>query len=269
MLSISGFGQSSPESQRQAYAPVIHAESGLLGRQAMLDARAPADLGLALADTLGALHGTIAVLAALSLRHSSGRGQHIDLGMLEAMVASDDYTHNSIDEVYEIYAPRGDIWPAPGGPIMIAADPKTLWVRVAAHTKLPDPSPSGAEVAAKIAARAAAVATWIASFTDRDRLIAELEAANLPWADLRTTETLFESPTLKEADLVAYVDDHAGGHRGVVRMPYRFSDAECDVRSPAPARGQHNRDVLAEWLGFDQDKVEQLERSGALTQSPD
>jgi len=268
MLSISGFGQTSPESQRQAYAPVIHAESGLLARQAMLDDRAPADLGLALADTLAALHGTIAVMASLSLRHSTGRGQHIDLGMLEAMVASDDYTHNSIDEVDKIYAPRGDIWSAPGGPIMIAADPKTLWVRIAAHAKMPDPSPAGADVEAKIAARAAAIAGWVASFTNRDHLIAELEAADLPWADLRTTTTLLESPTLKEADLVAYVDDHAGGQRGVVRLPYRFSDADCEVRGPAPARGQHNAEVLADWLGLTPDQVAELEISGALTQSP-
>ena len=269
MLSISGFGRTSPESQRQAYAPVIHAESGLLARQAMLDDRAPADLGLALADTLAALHGTIAVLAALTMRHSTGRGQHIDLGMLSAMVASDDYTHNSIDDVDKIYAPRGDIWQAPGGPIMIAADPKTLWFRIVAHTQMPDPSPPGADIETKVAARTAAVATWVSSFTSRDHLIAELEAADLPWADLRTTKTLFESPTLKEAELVAQVDDHAGGLRGVVRMPYRFSDAECDVRGPAPARGQHNRDVLTDWLGLSDDQLVELEASGALTHVPE
>jgi CoA:oxalate CoA-transferase len=264
MLSISGFGATSPESQRQAYAPVIHAESGVLARQATLDQRAPADLGLALADTLAALHGTIAVLAALSLRATTNRGQHIDLGMLHAMVASDDYTHNSIDGVTDIYAPRGDIWDAPGGPIMIAADPKTLWFRVTNHTNMPDPAPPKSELTAKIEARTAAVANWIRSFDSRERLIAELEAANLPWADLRSTETLLESPTLKEGDVVAYVDDHDGGKRGVVRLPYRFSDADCDVRGPAPTRGQHNRDVLVEWLDLSSEQISRLEQTAAL-----
>jgi CoA:oxalate CoA-transferase len=265
MLSISGFGQKSPESTRQAYAPVIHAESGLLARQAMLDDRAPADIGLALGDTVAALHGTVAVLAALLLRQSTGRGQHIDLSMLEAMVASDDYVHNSIDGMFDLYAHRGKIWPAPGGPIMIAADPKTLWMRLAAHTEMRDPSPTGADLEAKIAARARAVSAWVRSFSNRAQLIAELEAANLAWADLRTTDTVLASPTLEAAQVVAYVDDHAGGRRGVVRMPYRFSDAECKVRGPAPMRGQHNQEVLADWTGLSRHQIEALEKSRALT----
>jgi CoA:oxalate CoA-transferase len=264
MLSISGFGATSPESQRQAYAPVIHAECGLVARQAEIDGRSPTDIGLALGDTIAALHGTIAVLAALRLRDQTGRGQHIDLGMLQAMVASDDYTHNAIDGVAVLYPPRGDIWDAPGGPVLIAADPKTLWVRFVRHTGANDPAPPDADVPTKAAMRAKAVATWVASFDDRSKLIAELEAADLPWADLRSTATLLDSPTLVADEVVVEVDDHAGGTRGVVTMPYRFSDADVAVRGPAPARGQHNHSVLRDWLDAAEDEVTALEESGAL-----
>lgn len=81
VLSISGFGATSPERDRQAYAPVIHAESGLLARQSQLDGRPVTDVALALADTLAGLHGAVAVLAALALRRDTGAGQHIDLSM--------------------------------------------------------------------------------------------------------------------------------------------------------------------------------------------
>jgi CoA:oxalate CoA-transferase len=265
MLSISGFGSSSPEARRAVYAPVIHAEAGLVARQAALDGREPVDFALALADTVASLHGAIAVLAALAMRASTRRGQHIDLGMLQAMVASDDHTHNAIDDFDELYPPRGDIWPAVDGPIMIAADPKTLWSRVRNHANLVDPAPPGADLKTKIDARMDAVAAWIRTFTSRECLIAELEHADLAWADLRTATTLLDSPTLKGADLFAYVDDHCGGTRGVVRMPYLFSNAECDVRRPAPARGQHNREVLEEWLDLDATEILELEHSGALS----
>jgi CoA:oxalate CoA-transferase len=264
MLSISGFGRSGPEARRQTYAPVIHAEAGLVARQAHLDGRPPADLALSLADTVASLHGAIAVLAALTLRLSTGHGQHIDLGMLQAMVASDDYTHNAIDDIDELYPTRGEIWPAVGGPIMIAADPKTLWSRVRRHAKLGDPAPPGADLKTKVDARMAAVASWIATFSSREYLIAALEHADLAWADLRTTATVLDSPTLKEADLIAHVDDHSGGSRGVVRMPYLFSDAECDVRRAAPAHGQHNSEVLREWLDLDGAEILNLKHSGAL-----
>ena len=264
LLSISGFGRGSPESQRRAYAPVVHAESGLLARQAEFDGRPVTDLCFALADTLAALHGTIAILAALSLRQQTGIGQHIDLSMLEAMVASDDYTHHAIDGVSDIYAPRGQVWDAPGGPIMIAADPKTLWAKFSAHVGAEDPAPMGADLEVKVKARSAAIGSWVSSFASRTQLIAALEEADLAWANIRTTQTLLESPTLKAAEVVAQVADGEGGHRGVIKMPYRFSGAECDVRRAAPMRGEHNRDVLQEWLGMAPGEIERLEADGSL-----
>jgi len=263
MLSISGFGQTGPEAQRRAFAPVIHAESGLLGRQAEVDSRSVTDLCLALADTLSGLHGTVAVLAALHARAQTGAGQHIDLSMLDAMIASDDYAHNAIDEIYDIYPARGEVWDAPGGPIMVAADSKTLWVKFSRHTGAEDADPA-ASAEVKRDARLAAFGAWLQSFDDRDVLLAQLDAADLPWADVRTTSTLLDSPTLVERDVFTFVDDHAGGQRGVVRMPYRFSDAECGVRGPSPLPGEHNASVLQDWLGLDASEIEALAASGAL-----
>ena len=263
MLSISGFGATSPESQRQAYAPVIHAESSLLARQASFDDRPTTDLALALADSFASLHGTVALLAALNLCARTGSGQHIDLSMLDAMVATDDYAHYAVDEVYDIYPQRGEIWDAVGGPIMVAGDPKATWSRVAKHAGIADPAPN-AELATKIAARHHAVAAWIASFTDRSVLIAELAAANLAWADVRTTETLLESPSLQAREMVATVDNGEGGQRRVIRMPYRFSDAECDVRGAAPGVGRDNNAVLGDWLGLTASEIDALQGAGAL-----
>src|SRR5262249_27535884 len=126
MLSISGFGQHGDDTERAAYAPGLPAEAGLIGRQAAITGGPPADIAFAVADALAALHGTIAILAALRLRDRTGTGQHIDLSMLEAMLATDDYTHYSIDE-YPVRSARGEVWPAPGGPILISADRRYLW----------------------------------------------------------------------------------------------------------------------------------------------
>jgi CoA:oxalate CoA-transferase len=264
LLSISGFGQSGPTMTRQAYAPVIHAESGLIDRQASLDGRPPIDLALALADSLAGLHGAVGILAALALRTRTGTGQHIDLSMLEAMLATDDYTHNAIDGEPIGLIGRGQIWDAKGGRILIAADLKTIWARLSKHAGLID-GDANASLEAKIAARFDTIAAWIASYDDRDELIAELIAADLAWADVRSLETVLTSRVIADRDVVAWVDDGAGGHRGVVRLPYRFSDAECDVRGPAPSRGRHNEAVLADWLGFGPNDLELLRDAGALS----
>jgi CoA:oxalate CoA-transferase len=262
MLSVSGFGQWGPESGRQAYAPVLHAESGLLGRQAQVDAEPPRDIALALADSVTALHGTIAVLAALRLRDRRGPGQHIDMSMFEAMLATDDYVHYSLEGT-EVFPARGLIYDAAGGPLLISGDPKYVWTRLRDGAGLAD-AHSGAPAADRIAARADLIRSWITSFRDRAQLIAELERVGLAWAEVRTPATVMQSPTAIARDVVAQVDDHAGGTRPVIRAPYRFSAASCEPRGGAARVGEHNAGVLAEWLGLDEPAVRELVAAGVL-----
>lgn len=263
MLSVSGFGQWGPESQRQAYAPVVHAESGLLGRQAEVDGAPPNDIVMAMADSVTALHGAVAVLAAVRHAERTGVGQHIDLSMLESMLATDDYVHYSLEGTYPVWPARGRVYDAPGGPLLISGDPKYLWSRLAAHAGLPDADRSaGSE--AKFAARMSAIEAWVASFTDRAELVSELEAAGLAWAELRTPATVMDSPTVIARQVVAHVDDRDGGTRPVIRMPYRFSSARSEPRGGAAHVGEHNDEVLGQWLGLEPDEIGHLIDDGTL-----
>jgi CoA:oxalate CoA-transferase len=257
MVSISGFGRTSPDAQRPAYAPVLHAESGLLARQQRFDDRPITDIAMSLADQVAAMHATIAVLSALRLRDQTGAGQHVDLSMLEALIATDDHAADALDGNPPADT-RGYVWDAPGGPILISVDPKALWHRLTRHAGLVDPAAADAALPARIAARRDVMAAWIAGFADRRQLTTALEAAGLAWADVRDASTVFTSPSLRDGRAVVDVDDHAGGMRRVVRMPYRFSGATSTVRGPAPRRGQHNADVLADWLGATDDELAAL-----------
>jgi len=245
MLSISGFGQDSHDAERAAYAPVIHAEAGLIGRQADLSGDPPADIAFALADTLAGLHGAIAILAALRLRDRTGTGQHIDLSMLEAMLATDDYTHYSIDE-HPVWPARGEVWPAPGGPILISADRRYMWRQLKACFGLADPDPD-APLEPKLRARAQAMAEWIAAHADRDALKRDLEAADLAWADVRHAGDVLAAPSVSGRGTIVEVTDGDGERRSVVRMPYRFSGAASGPVRGVPETGEHTDDVLRDW----------------------
>jgi CoA:oxalate CoA-transferase len=265
MLSVSGFGQWGPEAQRAAYAPVIHAESGLLGRQAGADGAPPIDILMAMADSVAALHGTIAVLAALRHVERTGLGQYIDLGMLEAMLATDDYVHYSLEETYPVWPARGRIYDAPGGPLLISGDPKFIWARLSACAGLSDPDATAAPKS-KFAARLEMIAAWVMSFVSRAELIYALETAGLAWADVRTPATVLDSATVVARQIVAHVDNRAGGTRPVVRMPYRFSAARSEPRGGAAYVGEHNAEVLTEWLRLDADELTELIDAGTLLQ---
>jgi CoA:oxalate CoA-transferase len=260
MLSISGFGQDGHEAERPAYAPIIHAEAGLIGRQADISGDPPADIAFALADALAGLHGTIAILAALRLRDRTGAGQHIDISMLDAMLATDDYTHYSIDE-HPIWPARGEAWPAPGGPILISSDRRHLWRQLAACFGVADPDP-GAPLDDKLRARARIIAEWIAGHQDRHALKRDLEAAGLAWAEIRHAGDVLTAPSLAGRGTIVEVTDSDGERRSVVRMPYRFSDAVSGPVRGVPETGEHTTDVLREWTGrADLPRVRRVDRS--------
>jgi CoA:oxalate CoA-transferase len=263
MLSISGFGATSAFSERRAYAPVVHAESGLLARHAQLDGRAPSDIPMALGDTLAALHGTIAVLAALRLRDSSGLGQHIDLSMMDAMVASDDYTHFAVDGQFEPYPTQGSVWTTVAGPILVAGNAKHVWAVLSQRFELSVPTPrEGTDLAAKVSSRHQAICDWFSGFANRAELIAALDGAELAWADVTDPALVLASPAFVGRPIVITPAGPFG--RPVVRMPYRFSDATSDPRSGAPPLGHDNSDVLSDWLNADEAAIELLRRQGAL-----
>jgi len=93
MLSVSGYGQTGPDREKAAYAPVLHAETGLISRQQEIGGGQATDIQLAVADSYSSLHGIIAVLAALRVRDQTGEGQHIDLAMINVLHSVDDYAY--------------------------------------------------------------------------------------------------------------------------------------------------------------------------------
>lgn len=263
MLSVSGFGRGGPESQRPAYAPMMHAETGLLHRQAEFDDAWPSDPMLSLADSYSGLHGTIAIFAALRVRDQTGEGQHIDMAMFDAITFSDDYTHHAIDNE-PVVRLGGDVYPTCAGPVLFAGQLRTVWAGL--KNVIEDPAPGDVPIAEKARLRKQAVADWAASFTNFDDLAAALDNAGLAYGPVRNQFDVVRSPTAVHRGTVAQIDDNggAGATRGVVQTPYRFSNAESGVRDAAPHRGQHNTDVLQDWAGLDVVAIASLVERGVL-----
>ena len=263
MLSISGFGQEGPESHRPAYASVLHAETGIVARQAEQDGHAAVDPVLSIADMNAGLHGLVAILSALYLRERTGIGQHLDIAMHDTSHVTDDYANFYIDEI-PLERGGGQVWDAPGGPIMITGDFRSIWKGLVKTGRVEDPTPEGASLETKIRLRRETTQDYYLSFEGRADLIAELDEMNLAWGAVRSTSEGFDSPTSRARGTVAQVDDRANGTRPVVESPYRFSAAAAGVRGGPAYRGEHNADVLDRWLAATSAEIEGLERDGVL-----
>ena len=263
MLSISGYGQQGPESHRPSYAPVVHAEAGLMHRMADRNGHAPGDLPLSVADTNASLHGLIAILAALHLRGETGIGQHIDISMMDATFATDDRAHFELEDAEDTIAVC-PIFDLPFGRMFFATDMKMLFRRMNRRAGLEDPTPEGADLDTKIQLREEAVIKRLASCESREAFTALMDTLDIPWGEVRDPRDLPQQPTLKHRNMIVQVDDRAGSLRPVPQSPYRFSNAVSGVRGPASHLGEHNHEVLEDWLDLNTTDIEQLTINGVV-----
>ena len=254
LLSISGFGQDGPERHRPAYAAAIHAEAGLVRRQAR-DGRPPSDIQMSVGDTNAALHGLTAALAALLMRQRIGLGQHIDIAMLDAMLATDDQLHYGIEHSRHTAPSLSDIWRTGMGDVLIAGDFRHIWRQLATKMGVADPTPADASLAEKIRLRREAAQAFFDGLGSREQVREAMTAMNLAWGEVRDSADVRDSPTVQHRGSIADIDDRAGGTRPIVQSPYRFSNAESGVRGVAPHQGEHNADAIADWLGSDAEEI--------------
>jgi crotonobetainyl-CoA:carnitine CoA-transferase CaiB-like acyl-CoA transferase len=261
MLSISGFGQIGPDAQRAAYAAIIHAEAGLV---TSIDGSPPTDVPFSAADVLTGMHGVIGVLAALRVRDATGVGQHIDLAMLDAMAFSSDTIIASLDGYPRTDDVKGEVWDTGAGPMMITGGLKWVWHQLSNVHGLHDPTPAGADIAEKIAARRRIATEFLCALPDRQSVIEALDAAGLAWGELRSGRSVVEAPTMRERSSVSEIDDRAGSTREVVRAPYRMSHSDTSDVGVAAHRGEHNGEVLADWLELPPEDVDALLADGVL-----
>ena len=258
MLSISGFGANGPESRRPAYAPIVHAEMGLLARTARREKIPAHDLPLSVADTNASLHGLIGVLSAVILRERTGLGQHIDIAMVDATLVTDDQFHYEAEDSEATMGLPADIWETGAGPILVSSDFRLLWRLMTTHLGVVDPTTSNMDFETKVATRRKVALDYFAALSDWAQVEAAMDRMNTAWGQVRDGAALSDQPTLKHRGSIAQIDDRAGGTRPVPQSPYRFSDALSGVRGPAPHLGEHNRQVLSEWLGMPAQAVDKL-----------
>ncbi len=230
----------------------------------MSAARGAADIAVSIADTNAALHGLVGLLSALLMRNRTGAGQHIDIAMIDAMLATDDHLHYTVDDALHLKPMPSEVWDTAAGTLLIASDFRHVWKQLTGHGFIVDPTPADASLDKKIEVRRAAARAFFKDLPDRAAVIAALDTMNLAWGDVREGAATLALPTVQHRRTITRVDDGGGGTRPVVQSPYRFSDATSGARGGSPRQGEHNDAVLADWLGLDAAAIDALNAAGIL-----
>jgi len=222
------------------------------------------DLPLSVADTNASLHGLVGLLSAVILRERTGRGQHIDIAMIDATIATDDQVHYAIEDAENMGPLPNEVWDTGAGKVLLSADLRYVWHLFSTKLGVPDPTNKDMPLADKIRLRREAVGKVMTALASWDEVEEMLAKVNLAWGKVRDPATLIEQPTVAARGAITEVSDRVGGTRPITQSPYRFSNADSGVRGPAPHRGEHNAQVLEQWLGKNAAAVADLTQAGVL-----
>jgi crotonobetainyl-CoA:carnitine CoA-transferase CaiB-like acyl-CoA transferase len=273
--SISGFGHTGPRRYQPGYDAVIQAEGGLMSITGAPDGP-PYRLGVAIADMVAGLLAAQGILLALYARDRTGRGQHIDIGMLDGVVALLTY-HSSMHLVANTSSPRVgnghttiapyDTFKAADGDFFLAVGNDEQFRRfcdaVGLDSLARDPrfatNPARVEHRTELAARLEPVLTQ----RPRKRWIALLTEAGVPCGEVREVAEALADAQLTARQMIESVEHATIGPMKVLGLPIKLSDTPGSVRTAPPTLGQHTTAILSE-LGLDTSEIETLRQQKVI-----
>jgi len=261
--SISGFGHGNSFSHRRAYGATAHAEAGLLWvlQQAHGDdgIRAP---GLQIADVVTGMNAFSGILAALHDRTRTGRGQHLDVSLMESQLAFlGEAAAQALTGVSE------EDWDPFRHPIHKAKDGREFTINIGGprnwHRLLEGLGAERTEFPADASAANDAIGRLVAERTS-DELIAGLERSGAPYGLVMSMPEAIRHPYVQEQGSIVTVDDPIDGAFTVLRPPLRFGGVTPTPVGSPPLAGEHSAAILQEELGYDESALLELARTGVI-----
>jgi crotonobetainyl-CoA:carnitine CoA-transferase CaiB-like acyl-CoA transferase len=276
--SVSAYGHTGPKATRPGFGALAEAESGamdLLGNAG----EAPPLFRMPIADMYAGIHGVAAVCAALYGRQATGKGRHVDVGLLDCMVSMHDFAVQcyTLSDGREIPQRSGSdlpqstvygVFTARDGDVVIAAQVDDAWKRLARLI-------GGDALAADARFHSAAgrnannrevvglVRAWVSTQPSVAACLAALEAAEVPSAAVQPIDKVLADPQVKARNMIVEQDHPVLGRVRLANVPFKFSDCDATVRVAAPLLGQHNREIAAQ-LGFAPAEVDAMVADGVL-----
>ncbi|MCD6675008.1 MAG: CoA transferase [Burkholderiaceae bacterium] len=278
--SITGFGQDGPYAARAGYDFLIQGMGGLMsitGRADDEEGAGPQKVGVALTDITTGLYATIAVLAALAERARSGRGQHIDLALLDVQVAclanqassylAGGMVPRRMGNAHPNIVPYQD-FPTADGDMILAIGNDGQFARFCAIAGHPEwaADPRFATNPQRVAHRGELIPLLRRTTvlrTTRD-WIAALEAQAVPCGPINRIDQVFDDPQVRARGLRIELDHPLAGVVPLVANPIRLSDSPIVHRNAPPLLGEHTDEVLRGWLDLDAAQLDELRSRGVV-----
>lgn len=277
MTRVSGFGQSGPYSQRPGFDGIAQAMSGLMGLTGDPNGQ-PFLAGTFYIDYMSGMYGATATLGALHARNATGRGQMIDVSLLDSAVSllttavtsqiNKGVCLERIGNRDRYSAPANVFQTATGEFILLLSGTDPLFRRLCALMGQPelidDDRFRSNDVRVKNTdAIEEIVEKWIGQLATEDAL-SKIQDAGIPCAKVATIDEVVENPQLAFREQLVEVDHPLAGKITTPGLTMKMSDTPLQIRRPPPVLGEHSNEVLQEWLGMSAADISDLANRGVV-----
>ncbi|MGO9266092.1 MAG: CaiB/BaiF CoA transferase family protein [Candidatus Binataceae bacterium] len=271
-VSVTGWGQCGPYSNRPGYDPIAQAVSGFMSLNGSVDGPPTKD-PLSIADRLGGLHGVIGAMAALHHRDRTGEGQHVDAALLDTLTHNDYLTLAAMGVNPQRngnefgFAVPANVFACQDGAVYLCVMLDAHWkvlARTIGHAELAD-DPGFETITGRVANRDACnalIASWTAE-RSRAEVYEILNRAGITVGPVNSYGDAARDPHVLERDSLQLTQIEDGSTVPLPGPVVKFSRTPTRVRTGAPALGQHNDEILAE-IGIDRPSRLRLKESGLI-----
>ena len=273
---VTGYGYTGPYRDRPGYDFVVQALGGFMSVTGPVDGQ-PYRAGIAIADLASGIYASNAVLASLFARERTGKGQRIDISLLDCQVALMSYVASN--NLVSKEQPRRfgnahpnivpyEVFEAENGYFAFAAGNDLQWTKFCKAVNRED---------WKSDARFSTNPARLENRTELVGLLNELfgthtikhwvelcETIGLPASPINTMDAALADPQVIARELVMEVPHHTEGTVPLLRSPLNIPTAPSEVRYPPPTLGQHTDEILAELLNFNSEEIQILHDEGVV-----
>ena len=276
--SISGYGQTGPYRNRPGYDVVAQGESGIVDLTGEPD-RQPVKVGASIADIVAGLYAYQGILLAMLARHRSGKGQRVDVALLDGMISTLTYQAESYFATGKSPKRLGTRHPSivpyetfetKDGFVNIGAANEKQWQNLCRALGFPDLAfdPRFDTMAGRLSNYAELRAILDAELRKLTRAEASelLAKYELPVGPINTVAEVLEDPHVHAREMVKELTHPEYGPLRYLGIPVKLSDTPGKLQGPPPRFGEHNRSVLKE-LGYDEHAIDQLGTSNVIAEA--
>ena len=272
--SVTGFGQTGPYRERPGYDFMIQGMGGMMsvtGEPDDAPGGGPQRAGVPIADIITGMYASIAICAALAHRERSGKGQHLDLALLDSQIALLAYQNTNYFATGVPPKRIGNLHPnivpyqpfrAADGDVILACGNDNLYRKFCEAAGCPELASDTrfATNGKRVENRAELTRLLAAVFRQRSKgeWLELLEAAGVPNGPINDVAQVFEEPQVKARGVRIELEHGAGPRLPLVASPMRFSATPLEYRLAPPLLGEHTEEVLRGLLGKSDAEIARL-----------